>query len=232
MIPKAATLNREQVNMLPLTNVHFHLGAEHKSEAYFNGTMSEAYDQSPHHEGHSVRPGFMCSTEGLNSTQLAPYEFKCCKGVSVGKSFETHYVHSSAGQWDGALSDGLGYAANGRGELNPMVAVEGQVYQIVQGAPYIPDMLHKWSVEDDPFNAVMYPGSTTGTSFDNEVCSPYTVTWHVGLKCYQVSPESFDNMCCMMQFQHGMHDDLAAHGSRILVDPAYVVPSKFVKPMM
>ena len=33
MTPKAATLTDDQANFLPLVNVHFHLGAEHKTEA-------------------------------------------------------------------------------------------------------------------------------------------------------------------------------------------------------
>ena len=33
MTPKAATLTDAQANFLPLVNVHFHLGAEHKTEA-------------------------------------------------------------------------------------------------------------------------------------------------------------------------------------------------------
>ena len=57
--------------------------------------------------------------------------------VTVGKSYEIHYVHSSAG-YDSEhlkdvdidlMNDGLGGAANGRGLLNPMVTVQAQAGQ-------------------------------------------------------------------------------------------------------
>ena len=48
-------------------------------------------------------------------------------------------------------------AANGRGLLNPMVVVQGQIFQIVQGGPTVNDMLHGWTVVGHE-NSVMYPG--------------------------------------------------------------------------
>ena len=100
MTPKAATLNDAQANFLPLVNVHFHLGAEHKSESYMNSSDADAYDaaSSGRRLAENPRPGFMCATENLTDAQMAPYTFQYCKGdVAVGKSYEIHYVHSSAG---------------------------------------------------------------------------------------------------------------------------------------
>jgi len=37
MTSKAATLTDAQADFLSLVNVHFHLGVEHKSDAYKNG---------------------------------------------------------------------------------------------------------------------------------------------------------------------------------------------------
>eukprot|EP00438_Fugacium_kawagutii_P033066 Skav220248 [mRNA] locus=scaffold4467:25103:28283:- [translate_table: standard] len=306
MTPKAATLTDEQANFLPLVNVHFHLGAEHKSDSYNDGTDSEAYDaqSSGRRLAANPRPGWMCPTDTLTSSQLTSYNFQYCEGVEVGKSYEVHYVHSSAGvdvdMTDGVnaddLADGLGgregkvcqhtfarkmlseengerksdrmnevcenhethlfrgflsghflvcdfaktrkcdvrsllfRAANGRGILNPMVVVQGQVYQIVSGGPVVDDLLHGWTVVGHD-NSVMYPGSTTGQSWDNSVCSPYAITWHVDKDCHQVSPESFDNLCKMMKEQYNMVSDLKPHGSRILVDRKYVVKAEYVKPL-
>jgi len=245
MKPKAVVLKLDQAAELPLTNVHFHLGAEHKSDAYSDGTDSDAYDAA--HHGHErrlagdVRPGFMCPRDTLTAEEKAPYEFKYCKGdVTVGKSYEIHYVHSSAGfdaealleadmEQADLLADGLGGAANGRGLLNPMVAVQGQVFQIVNGGATHDDMLHAWVGERA--DAVMYAGSTTGQSHDNEVCSPYAITWHVDKTCWKVSPESFDNMCKMMKEEYNMEADLYPHGSRKILDPKFVVPSAYVKPL-
>jgi len=194
MTPKAATLTDEQANFLPLVNVHFHLGAEHKSDSYNDGTDSEAYDaqSSGRRLAANPRPGWMCPTNTLTSSQLTSYNFQYCEGVEVGKSYEVHYVHSSAGVdadlTDDVnvddLADGLGGAANGRGILNPMVVVQGQVYQIVNGGPNVDDLLHGWTVVGHE-NSVMYAGSTTGQSWDNSVCSPYAITWHVDKDCHQ-----------------------------------------------
>lgn len=108
MTPKAATLTDAQANFLPLVNVHFHYGAEHKSDSYMNGTDSEAYDaeSSGRRLASNPRPGWMCATDTLSSSQMAPYTFQYCKGVEVGKSYEVHYVHSSAGV-DADMTDGI-----------------------------------------------------------------------------------------------------------------------------
>merc|ERR1711972_69652 len=240
MTPKAATLNDLQAGFLPLVNVHFHLGAEHKSNNYNDGSDSDAYDSQggSRRLGGNVRPGWMCPVAGLTDDQLQPYDFRWCKGeIQVGKSYEVHYVHSSAGyapedivDADHDLDDGLGGAANGRGLLNPMVVVQAQVYQIVNGAPEIDDLLHAWTVVGHD-EAVMYPGSTAGPSHDNSVCSPYTITWHVDKACHQVPPRSFDKLCKQMKGKYDMEQDLYPHGSRVLVDKNYVAKSEYVKPL-
>jgi len=261
--PKATVLTLAQATSLPLANVHFHLGAEHKSDAYNDATDADAYDARPKERrladgflddvtgdddgsrrserrlAGDVRPGFMCPRDSLTEDEKKPYEFKYCKGdVAVGKSYEVHYVHSSAGfdrdaileassmEEADLLADGLGGAANGRGQLNPMIVVQGQVFQIVNGATYYDDMLHQWP--SAVTNGKMYMGSTTGQSHDNEVCSPYAISWHVDLDCVKVSPESFDNMCKMMKEEYDMEVDLYPHGSRIILDPKWVVPHDMV----
>lgn len=237
MTPKAATLTNAQAEFLPLTNVHYHLGAEHKSNEYNDDADSVSFDATHSRRlATDPRPGFMCQTADLNSTQLAAYSFQHCTGdVRVGKSYEVHYVHSSAGyteeMLDGmdhdGMDDGLGGAANGRGMLNPMVVVQGQVFQLVNGAQEVADMLHGWTVVGHD-NSVMYPGSTTGPSHNNQVCSPYSITWHVDKACHRVTPASFDNLCKQMKDLYSLQADLAPHGSRILVDPAYVVEAEYV----
>lgn len=249
--PKAATLTKAQADDLPPTNVHYHLGAEHKSEDFSDDADTLAFlHADPKEEsslidmslakGHSkhVRPGFMCTNKGLTSEQLAEYDFKNgkCKGeVEVGKSYEVHYVRSSAGYSpemlegvnDDGIDDGLGGAATGRGQLNPMIVVQAQVFQIVNGGDNLNDM-HKFSYSLALNNTVMYPGSTTGTGFTNEICSPYAITWHVDKKCHQVSPESFEKFCEQLD-SFDIVKDLAPHGSRMLVKKEWVVPWKYVK---
>lgn len=227
--PTAALLSEKQANKMKQTNVHFHLGAEHKSDHYNDATASEKYDAAEAHHrrqlSESPRPGFMCPNTDLTPEQLDDsYVWQHCTGkMHVGNSYETHYVHSSAGYSD-ELADGLGAAAGGGLTLNPMLAVETIVYHIVAGEEIGDhDLVHGWDhVEHD--DALAYLGSTTGQSHDNEVCSPYVVSWHVNTHCVQVSAATFDNMCRQMKEEYGMEADLASHGSRKLVDKAYVVP--------
>merc|ERR1712060_196902 len=100
-----------------------------------------------------------------------------------------------------------------------MIAVRGQVLQIVNGAQFPPDMMHGEVQPSDMADIVKYTGSTTGTSHDNDICSPYVISWHVDTVCRQVSPEAFDDMCRVMKEDYHMHADLFPHGSRKLVDP-------------
>jgi len=238
LIPSSATLTDKQTHWLPLANVHFHLGAEHKSEEYDDDVDSKAYDEKSH-GGYSVRPGFMCSTASLNSEELKPFKFDFCReGVEVGKTYEVHFVHSSAqypetdaeGLPIQDLDDGLGTAANGRGILNPQIAVEALVFHIVNGAAAHPKMKN-FSADLSIDTTMMYQGSTTGTTYNNTVCSPYVITWHVDTACNRVSPEAFDAMCQRMEEVYGLEKDLEAHSSRKLVLPDYVVKPEFVQPL-
>jgi len=238
---------------MPLVNVHYHLGAEHKSEAYMDSQYADAWDaansrrleqienltqRTQRRLTSTVRPGYFCDATYLDQYQSAPYSFQYCKGdVQVGKTYEVQYVHSSAGYSQAELNansdldqmdDGLGGAANGKGMLNPMIAIQSAVFMIVQGAATNDDLLHDWSVTNH-VNTVMYMGSTTGPSHNNQVCSPYSVTWHVDTMCHQIAPESFDKLCKDMKDLYNLNYDLYPHGSREIVDSAYVVPESEVE---
>jgi len=239
-VPKAPTLNVAQSALLPLANVHYHLGAEHKSNNYNDATLSNAWDtaNAGRRLADNVRPGFMCPTTSLTSEEMTDYTFQYCKGdVKVGQSYEIHYVHSSAGYTEADIAgadidlmdDGLGGAANGRGQLNPQVVVQAQIFQIVNdaNAPTDNDLLHGWE-HIDHTDSVMYAGSTTGPSHNNQYCSPYAITWHVDKACHKISAASFDNLCKQMKDMYNLEGDLYPHASRVLVDPAYVVPDSYV----
>jgi len=267
--PKQATLNKAQAAKLPLANVHYHLGAEHKSDAYKDDTDAKAYDAAkarrldlgieeaedddddeaeelgiagPRRDLRrlatgAVRPGFMCPA--APAAEKDAYTFQYCKNVEVGKTYEIHYVHSSAGTFSDkpaadSINDGLGAAAHGRKQLNPMVVVQGLVVQVVNkkaDATFgkVDDLFNKGWSSITHTNAVMYPGSTTGPSHDNKVCSPYAITWHVDKDCHKVSAASFDNMCKIMSETHKMTADLPPHGSRIILDSKWVAPAEYVK---
>lgn len=356
LVPKAPPLNFLQVQALPQTNIHYHVGAEHRSDYYNDSTYSDAYDAemaAAAHDSHlrrklseNPRPGFWCPNK-YSEAQLQPYDFQHCKGdVHVGGTYEVHYVRSSAGRahmvdptvqdvedpckcenrkgiWPVGYEigetcdahdknqpycqpggkaygeewctgrwcyvgpkcasgreggphwayydmlreaghsvpnfknfysyepcgdhdiftpmlhgDGLSYAANNEGMLNPTVAVIARVYTLVTDAAYDDDDLFKFSLHADfervkreGDTLVMYPGSTTGTSHDNEICSPYAITWLVDIKCNMVSANSFDKMCKdMVERATGTIDkDLHPHGSRKLMRPEFVVAPEYVR---
>lgn len=240
MVPKQATLTGSQAAQLPLVNVHFHIGAEHKANEYSDDSASVAYDSGGRRLATDPRPGYKCTTPPASVTQ---YTFQYCKDVVAGETYEVHYVHSSAGYSSAdlegaadidAVSDGLGGAANGRGILNPMIVVQGVVFQIGDAGTGVIDSGDLWDFWASNVNptadAVMYAGSTTGQSHDNEVCSPYHITWHTSVKCYTVTPQVFDNMCKHMIESYNMEVDLYPHGSRKLVDTTYVVSKEYVFP--
>jgi len=203
------------------------MGAEHYSEGeYMHKDDSATADD--------VRAGFMC--DAPKKLQAEDYKFEFCKGVEVGKTYEVHYVWSTAGADPENLDDGLGQAANGRNLLNPFIVVQAQVFVIVndENRSIDDDMTKGWNenlAKTTGVGAVSYAGSTTGTSHNNNVCSPYAISWHVDRACHQVHAASFDNMCKMLMENHEMHLDLAPHGSRELVDSKYVVPWDEVTPL-
>merc|ERR1712217_302070 len=125
------------------------------------------------------------------------------------------------------MGDGLGGAANGRGQLNPMVAVQGQVFLIAHGGSS-PDLS---TSSMNQAESVMYAGSTTGPSHNNEICSPFAITWHVDLPCPVVTPEAFDRLCRKMKTDWQMEKDLYPHGSRKILLPKSVVESRYVVPL-
>merc|ERR1711939_889200 len=115
-------------------------------------------------------------------------------GVHSSASFDRDALLAASSMEEAdLLADGLGGAANGRGQLNPMIVVQGQVFQIVNGGAEYDDMLHAWP--STVTNGKMYMGSTTGQSH---------------------------NMCKMMKEEYDMEADLYPHGSRLILDPKWV----------
>jgi hypothetical protein len=114
-----------------------------------------------------------------------------------------------------------------------MVAIESIAYTIVNDDDHTyTDLVHGWDLPGlDTSSRVMYPGSTTGNSFNNEFCSPFTVSWHVDKKCHAVSASSFDQMCCTMRDTYGMKADLSPHSARQIVSPQWVAPGDEVLPL-
>lgn len=195
---------------LVLVNTHWHLGAEHMSAG--------EYDQPPPKGRRllatDIDPGYYCPA--LPESSTGDYTWEFCVNTEVGQTYEFHYVHSNAGV---GIADGLG-GAFARSN-NPIALVVGQVVQVTtDDADCVDDMMHTWQ-DVAKGEWALYLGSTTGMSYNNEVCSPYTVNWNVDTKCRRVCAKSVDAMCKTMIEEYGMSKDIMPHGSRVLVAPEF-----------
>ncbi|CAE7785217.1 unnamed protein product, partial [Symbiodinium necroappetens] len=213
-------------------NLHFHLGAEHKSEIP-NGYFHEADDvglATPLvRPDPSIREGYFCGLDDVSSDDRDFYNFTFCKDVSVNYTYEFHWVFSTGAPLIGlrdegaegqlGITDGLGGALNRTN--NPKIIVRGQVCRIIYNKSLVDveadydNFVNQW--RQPPLGrAVRYIGSTTGTDFNNSVCSPLEVNWHVDTECCTLSAQTFDRLCEAMEGQ-GLSKDLAPKPSRILV---------------
>jgi hypothetical protein len=225
-----------QNGMCPV-NVHWHLGAEHRSAGEYDEDGHGPNDEDGHRRAlaGSVRQGLQCHHYDAHDPKFTTeYEWKHCVGMHVGETYEVHWPHSKAGacgtpnQYQTPFYDGVfcsdtavGLVLDGTIAVQDAVGVQGQVFTIVNDEDYYwPDLMRGMIVDGD-FGAdiAAYTGSTTGTSRNNEVCSTYApITWQVDRKCHMVSASTFDKMCADMKAQRDdMSDDLHAHGSREVV---------------
>lgn len=232
-------------------NVHWHLGAEHRSENQFdeNGQapnshrrLSSEIRPSYHRQlAGDVRYGGKCyHYDSQDDRFTTEYEWKHCVGMHVGDTYEVHWPHSKAGacgtpnQWQTPFYDGV-FCRFGQGggvdevdllaDLPGRVGVQAQVFTIINDEDYYYPDLMRGMIIDGEHGADMahYTGSTTGTTRNNDICSSYTpITWQVDRKCHLISASTFDKMCADMKLQRDdMSDDLHAHGAREVVSPEF-----------
>jgi len=226
-------------------NVHWHLGAEHRSAGEFdeNGKSPKLAglpdDDNPDATRRLVeaRYGYACHKyDSSNPKFKDDYKWKYCKDMHVGETYEVHWPHSSLGacgtpnQYQHPFYDGVFCSATAEllGQLTPQdiasnVGVQGQVFTIINDdAYYYPDLARGMIVEAEGGlgqNIAAYTGSTTGTTRNNTICSAYTpITWQVDRKCHLISASSFDKACFdMLQMRDDMSGDVHPHGARELV---------------
>jgi len=214
-------------------NVHWHLGAEHRSAGEFDeggrGPVGGHEDGNRRLGGDKVRLGLRCyHYDSSDSKFTTPYDWKHCVDMTVGETYEVHWPHSAAGacgtpnQYQTPFYDGVFCKDNVLVDTAAQIGVQSQVFTVVNDEDYYyPDLMRGMIVDGDyGANITKYTGSTTGTSRNNEVCSQYTpITWQVDRKCHLISASTFDKMCADMKAQRDdMSKDLHAHGSRELVD--------------
>jgi len=229
-------------------NVHWHLGAEHRSEGEFDecGKGPKTQEQYDDEDGASrrlapLRLGLRCHHyDATDSKFTKEYEWKHCVKMHVGETYEVHWPHSNLGAcgtphqfqypfYDGVLCGKNAATAEQVGDwlktLPLNVAVQSQVFTIVNDEDYFyPDLMWGMITGVGEFgkHITKYTGSTTGTTRNNTMCSAYSpITWQVDRKCHLISASSFDKMCAdMKQQRDDMSSDLHAHGARDLVDTA------------
>jgi hypothetical protein len=223
-------------NGLCPVNVHWHLGAEHRSTGEYDETFASKGPGGGRRLAANVRLGHRCKYyDSSNSKHTTEYNWQYCVGMKVGETYEVHWPHSAQGmcmtpyQYQSPFYDGV-FCAGGEQviSLDPLttystIGVQGQVFTIVNDESlYYPDLIKGMIVDGEmgkPANMASYTGSTTGTSRNHQVCSKFTpITWQVDRKCHAISASSFDKMCADMMMQaDDMSSDLHAHGSRITV---------------
>jgi len=237
-------------------NVHWHLGAEHRSQGQYDESGKGPLKAgTPANSGGrrlaaGERYGYACHHYNANDPKFTTaYKWKHCVGMHVGETYEVHWPHSAIGachtphQFQTPFYDGVfcGWSpavaqavANDPQNLINAVGVQAQVFTIVNDESYYyPDLLRGAIVDGAMWNDVAaYTGSTTGTTRNNVKCSKYSpITWQVDRKCHLISASSFDKMCADMKQQaDDMSGDLYAHGARELVDKNLVANNQQAGP--
>lgn len=211
-------------------NIHWHIGAEHLSVGEYDENGKGPEDPYEDEE----RLGFQCHHYDETDPKFTtPYDWKFCKDMVVGQTYEIHWPHSTAGacgtpnQYQYPFYDGV--LCNFDSPDNDItfdnlwrkVAVQGQVFTVVNDESYYyPHLISGMITDGDAGTEVTkYTGSTTGSDRDNEMCSQYTpITWQVDRKCHLISASSFDKVCAdMLSMRDDMSPDTHPHGARTLV---------------
>ena len=257
-------------------NVHWHIGAEHRSEGEYDENQSFDHPNKDTYAGShrrlasadgGMRIGHMCkagkdlweandpSVKNADGT-VNEYDWKYCKDMHVGLTYEFHWPHSSLGAcqtpWQyqyhfldgvlcGATQGGIDIAtaANALTTKAHAIGVEGQVFTIVNGMggdAVRPtwDVLNGWDRQAAK-DVAYYQGSTTGDAVQSganagDMCrgTGNLVTWHVDRECHTLEASTMDEMCRRMLVisADDMSPDVAPHGARETVIAALTDPAE------
>ena len=192
-----------------LCNIHTHTNAEHKGPGF--SVFVDATDNG----------GYACNeTADLTEAELAPSE-GAYKGVIPGQTIEVHWVHTTC---DATPGEGLG-ACVPEGCTDPLLRVEAQTFLVVND-PNALDFTEMAAVVEekggfyqagmipsDTGTPVTFPGSTTGPSYTQAVCSPAQVTWNVRPMCAKLDIGSLHKWAA----DGNVFNETKSHGVRQLV---------------
>ena len=257
-------------------NVHWHIGAEHRSEGQYDENAAFDHPNKDTYAGShrrlasadgGMRIGHMC-TKGKELWEandasvrnadgsVNEYDWKYCKDMHVGLTYEFHWPHSSLGAcqtpWqyqyhflDGVLCGAtmgnvdIGTASQLLMDKTHGIGVEGQVFTIVNGMggeAIRPtwDVLNGWDRQAAK-DVAYYQGSTTGDAVQSgahagDKCrgTGDLVTWHVDRECHTLEASTMDEMCRRMLVisADDMSPDVIPHGARETVVASLTDPAE------
>merc|ERR1719326_2804333 len=232
-------------------NVHWHIGAEHRSDGEYDPDADFDHPNKDTYAGShrrlasadgSMQIGHMCNVgkqlwdEADPSVQKSDgsvneYDWKYCKDMHVGLTYEFHWPHSSLGacqtpwQYQYHFLDGVLCGAT-MGNLD-IATAHGALTSNPPGA-YIGgeairptwDVLNGWD-RQSATDVAYYQGSTTGDAVQSganagDKCrgTGDLVTWHVDRECHTLEASTMDEMCRRMLVisADDMSPDVAPHG--------------------
>lgn len=185
----AAVAFAPQASELNLCNLHTHTNAEHKGPGF--AVFAGGGDHG----------GYRCNeADTLSEAELAAPASSAYHGVKPGDTIEVHWVYSSCNVQPGK---GLGSCLS-EACVNPQLRVEAQVFLVVNDAKALNfmDFAYQNNVVDGRHQPKSLPagtgtpvtfiGSTTGTSYTQEKCSPFQVTWNVRPQCAKLDINSLN----------------------------------------
>ncbi|MHA7899585.1 MAG: delta-class carbonic anhydrase [Henriciella sp.] len=191
-----------------LCNIHTHTNAEHKGPGF--SVFVDATDNG----------GYACNeTADLTEAELMPSE-GAYKGVVPGQTIEVHWVHTTC---DATPGEGLG-ACVPEGCTDPLLRVEAQTFLVVNDEnaldfTVMADVIEEKGgfyqagmIPSDTGTPVTFPGSTTGPSYTQAVCSPAQVTWNVRPMCAKLDINSLHAWA-----EGNVFNETESHGVRQLV---------------
>lgn len=219
-------------------NVHWHLGTEHLSKGEYDCKDTCGPTPIDHRRLAAGKPqqGYQCNLYDANDEKFTKkYDWKFCKMMEVGQTYEVHWPHSKLGacgtpnQYQYPFPDGVfcniqnvDVSTLNTADLASHIGVQAQVFTVVNDESYYyPNLINGMIVGGDQgMDMAVYTGSTTGQSVNNDNhCSLYSpITWQVDRKCHLISASTFDKMCADMLGQRDdMTKDVEPHGARDLV---------------
>lgn len=192
-----------------LCNIHTHTNAEHKGPGF--SIFVDASDNG----------GYACNeTSDLTDAELEPAP-GAYQGVVPGQTIEVHWVHTTC---DASPGEGLG-ACVPEGCADPLLRVEAQTFLVVNDpnaldftemAEVIEEkggFYQAAAIPSDTGTPVTFPGSTTGPSYTQAVCSPAQVTWNVRPMCAKLDINSLNKWA----EEGNVFNETKSHGVRQLV---------------